>query len=118
MKLAQDKLMPLSEHVDEALANIKAKKVLAHVRYNRTLPGRKFDLADSVFYALQRHIQQSQFERAVNFKKELDESFKEKSSGIVPMLARDGDMLALNSLAAHGRVGLVPMNAPQEKRRL
>jgi hypothetical protein len=85
------------------------------VKADRTLPGRNFDLADSFFYALKKHISDTQFVRARMFKLELDSAFVERSYAEVPFLARDGDMLALNNLISHGRVELVSSNLPDIK---
>ncbi|KAH0555998.1 hypothetical protein GP486_006059, partial [Trichoglossum hirsutum] len=112
---AKEKLLPLCDKIDEAVYNLRSRKVLTHVKADRTLPGRNFDLADSFFYALKKHISDTQFVRAGTFKLELDSAFVERGWAEVPFLARDGDMLALNNLISHGRVELVSENLPDIK---
>jgi transcription factor C subunit 3 len=112
---AKEKLLPLCDMIDDAVYNLRSRKILTHVKADRTLPGRNFDLADSFFYALKKHISDTQFVRARMFKLELDSAFVERNCAEVPFLARDGDMLALNNLLSHGRVELVPDNLPDIK---
>ncbi|KAI9765722.1 MAG: hypothetical protein M1840_007155 [Geoglossum simile] len=112
---AKEKLLPLSDLIDDAIYNLRSRKVLTHVKADRTLPGRNFDLADNFFYSLKKHISDAQFVRARLFKLELDLEFAERGFAEVPFLARDGDMLALNNLLSHGRVKLDCANLPDIK---
>ncbi|KAL8952812.1 MAG: hypothetical protein Q9222_001284 [Ikaeria aurantiellina] len=113
---ARDKLARFGAKViDQALTEMLASRTLAQENKGRLVPGRNYDLNENYLKPLRKKIEVSHFLHASMFKREIDKTVREQGEMIVPKMAEDGFIVAIQNMQAHRRISLVAKNPPMEK---
>ncbi|KAL8964802.1 MAG: hypothetical protein Q9183_004211, partial [Haloplaca sp. 2 TL-2023] len=102
--------------IDQCVQQMLADKTLTHMNKGRLVPGRNYDLHDQYLKPLRKKIEAASFEKALLAKKHFDATLlKDGGEIILPSMADDGFMIAVQNLQAHGRVELRAKNPPMKK---
>jgi len=103
--------------VEEARDNLIADKVLMHKAKGRATPDRAFEPTDPFSKTLnQKHINHKHILEALNYKRFLDREFANGKAYVrSDYFGKEGPLMCITQLQAHGRIKLVPVNEPKDK---
>ncbi|KAH8805730.1 hypothetical protein F5884DRAFT_800375 [Xylogone sp. PMI_703] len=102
--------------VEKALESLLSSKVLMHKAKGRAVPGRPYDATDLFYTSLRKHITESMFVEAANYKFFLDQSFRSGNECVrFDYFANEGTVMCVVNLQAQGRVKLIGVNVPNDK---
>ena len=119
---ASEKLRKLTEEtIRTALDDMMAKKTLRHVKKNRVLPGRNYDLTETFLFSFRRPLDIKHFREAAQYKQKLDSAFQGHNAGdtgdafspnlapsvMVSGMAGDGEVLGVLNLVASRHLEVV-----------
>ena len=115
-KAAREKLSTFPNNViEDALKGLLLDRVLMQENKGRLVPGRNYDINEYFLGRLKRNLTANHFQRALAYKKQLDQGFEEKGSAPYSFTADDGDVLAIINMIANKRITLVPIDVPAHK---
>ncbi|KAH8672832.1 hypothetical protein BGZ60DRAFT_527127 [Tricladium varicosporioides] len=103
------------EEKTEAIEVLKAAKIIVRRKVNHATPGRIYDMHDTFMAPLRRHIKDSHFFEARNFKRLLDEEFSQGKVVRLNYACDEGSVMCLTSLQAASRVTVTMHNIPMKK---
>ena len=81
----------------------------------RPTPNRGVEITDTFAAALRKHLDETHLAQAVACKASLDAKFRAGATVTVEWAAKDGEILAITNLQAHGRIKLEPKGVPMNK---
>ncbi|KAL8721816.1 MAG: hypothetical protein Q9225_001571 [Loekoesia sp. 1 TL-2023] len=101
--------------VDQAIKELLGERVIMQLNKGRLQPRRNYDLNQHYVKRLNKKIEVSQFYRAPILKREIDKALANHEEMIVPPMADDAFMLAIQNMQAHQRLSLIAKDPPMEK---
>jgi hypothetical protein len=116
-KTAENKCKRLGkELMQQAMEALLDARVIINRSKGRASPLRQYEVSDAFSAPLRKQVKGKDFIVAAAFKKQLDEEFKSGKTCVrVSYFAEDGDIMAISSLQANGRIKLVPIDVPSNK---
>ena len=90
-------------------------KVLMQRNKGRPTPNRGVEITDTFASALRKHLDETHLTQAAAFKASLDAKFRAGEVIMVEWTAKDGEILAITNLQAHGRIKLEPRGVPMNR---
>jgi len=90
-------------------------KVLMQRNKGRPIPNRGVEITDTFAASLRKHLDETHLTQAVVFKASLDAKLRSGEVVMVEWAAKDGEILAITNLQAHGRIKLEPKGVPMNK---
>ncbi|KAL8905859.1 MAG: hypothetical protein Q9207_002379 [Kuettlingeria erythrocarpa] len=113
---AYDKLACFDPNIRaKALSELHRDSVIMQLNKGRPVPGCHFGLSQKFLKPLKKKIEAGHLRHAAMFKREIDSSLADEGETMIPQLAEDAYMLAVQNLQAHRRVSFTAKNAPMEK---
>ncbi len=101
--------------VAAATSSLFESKVLMQRNKGRPTPNRGVEITDTFASALRKHLDETHLTQAVAFKTFLDAKFRAGEIPVVEWAAKDGEILAITNLQAHGRIKLEPKGVPMNR---
>jgi hypothetical protein len=101
--------------VAAATSALFESKVLMQRNKGRPTPNRGVEITDTFASALRKHLDETHLTQAAAFKASLDAKFRAGEIVMVEWTAKDGEILAITNLQAHGRVKLEPKGVPMNR---
>jgi hypothetical protein len=101
--------------VAAATSALFESKVLMQRNKGRPTPNRGVEITDTFAAALRKHLDETHLVQAVACKASLDAKFRAGATVTVEWAAKDGEILAITNLQAHGRIRLEPKGVPMNK---
>ncbi|KAG4434121.1 hypothetical protein IFR05_010401 [Cadophora sp. M221] len=116
-QLAKAKMSSFSKSMlAEVLNSLVTQKVVKKRALNKAKNGRIYEIHDTWSVSLRRHMKETQFVEAVNFKRWMDAQFRSGMQCIkADYFANEGTIVCLTSLQAHGRIRFHGPNIPMNK---
>ncbi|KAH6723674.1 hypothetical protein BKA61DRAFT_586888 [Leptodontidium sp. MPI-SDFR-AT-0119] len=116
-QLAKAKLSSFSKSMlAEVLNSLVTQKVVKKRALNKAKNGRVYEIHDTWSVTLRRHMKETQFVEAANFKRWMDAQFRSGMQCIkADYFANEGTIVCLTSLQAHGRIRFHGPNIPMNK---
>lgn len=115
-RYAYDKLARFDLNIRAlALSELHRDSVIMQLNKGRPVPGCHFGLSQKYLKPLKKKIEAGHLRHAAMFKREIDSSLADERETMMPQLAEDAYMLAVQNLQAHRRVSFTAKNAPMEK---
>ncbi|KAL9606842.1 MAG: hypothetical protein Q9179_000050 [Wetmoreana sp. 5 TL-2023] len=101
--------------IEQALKEMLGDRILMQENKGRLIPGRNYDLNEQHLKPLRKKIEASQFHKAPRFKRQIDKALAERGELIIPEMADDAFIMAVQNMQAHRRVSLTAKNPPMNK---
>ena len=101
--------------VGAATSALFESKVLMQRNKGRPTPNRGVEITDTFASALRKHLDETHLTLAAAFKASLDARFRAGEVVMVDWAAKDGEILAITNLQAHGRIKLEPKGVPMNR---
>jgi hypothetical protein len=101
--------------VAAATSALFESKVLMQRNKGRPTPNRGVEITDTFASALRKHLDETHLTQAAAFKASLDAKFRADEVVMVEWTAKDGEILAITNLQAHGRIKLEPKGVPMNR---
>lgn len=115
-RAAADKLLRFDAKTrDRALTQLQSEGVIMHRNKGRSMPGCQYDLTQKYLKPLKKKIETGHLRNAAMFKRQIDEALASEGEMIIPQVADDAFMLAVQNMQAHRKLSFVPKNPPMEK---
>ena len=103
------------EVIENALKQLLVDKILIQENKGRLVPGRNYDVSGFYLDRLRKRLLSAHFQRAAQFKTQLDQAFDERGHHPYSYSADDGDVLAIFNLVSNKSITVVPLNVPLNK---
>ncbi|KAL8732119.1 MAG: hypothetical protein Q9181_004064 [Wetmoreana brouardii] len=101
--------------IEQALKEMLGDRILMQENKGRLIPGRNYDLNEQYLKPLRKKIEASQFHKAPRFKRQIDTALAETGEMVIPEMADDAFIMAVQNMQAHRRVSLTAKNPPMNK---
>ncbi|EEY13915.1 conserved hypothetical protein [Verticillium alfalfae VaMs.102] len=101
-----------NELLERAIDTLQGQNVIARTR-RRRYENRSYRLSEWYLPRLAKQSHEQKFLDAVAFKTLLDAKFRRDEEVRIPYVIRDGEVMAMINLQAHGRVTISPVDMPQ-----
>ena len=101
--------------VTAATSALFETKVLMQRNKGRPTPNRGVEITDTFASALRKHLDETHLTQAAAFKASLDDKFHAGEVVMVEWTAKDGEILAITNLQAHGRIKVEPKGVPMNR---
>ncbi|KAM0324202.1 hypothetical protein ACHAQA_008396 [Verticillium albo-atrum] len=98
--------------LERAIDTLQSQNVIARTR-RRRYENRSYRLSEWYLPRLAKQSHEQKFVDAAAFKAQLDEKFRRNAEVRIPYVIRDGEVMAMVNLQAHGRVTVSPVDMPQ-----
>ncbi|KAM0276346.1 hypothetical protein ACHAQH_006839 [Verticillium albo-atrum] len=98
--------------LERAIDTLQGQNVIARTR-RRRYENRSYRLSEWYLPRLAKQSHEQKFIDAVAFKALLDTKFRLNEKVRIPYVIRDGEVMAMINLQAHGRVTISPVDMPQ-----
>jgi hypothetical protein len=106
---AHEKLIKIEEHLPQALDHLLGAKIIRMENKGRQIPGRNYDISDSVLTMFKRQWDVRYLKKTAAAKKTIDEAFASDGKLNISYQASDAEMTAMTNLVAAGRAKVVPL---------
>lgn len=98
--------------IEDALKQLLLDKTLMQQNKGRLVPGRNYDVSGYYLDRFRKRLLSAHFQRAIDFKRQLDHDFVDHGYHSYSYTADDGDVLAVFNLMANKRIKAMPINVP------
>ncbi|KAH0378184.1 hypothetical protein KCU84_g1380, partial [Aureobasidium melanogenum] len=106
---AHEKLIKIEQLLPQALDHLLGAKIIRMENKGRQIPGRNYDISDSVLTMFKRQWDVRYLKKTAAFKKTIDEAFANDGKLTISYQATDAEMTAMTNLVAAGRAKVVPL---------
>ncbi|KAH0279793.1 hypothetical protein KCU91_g1492, partial [Aureobasidium melanogenum] len=106
---AHEKLIQIEQLLPQALDHLLGAKIIRMENKGRQIPGRNYDVSDSVLTMFKRQWDVRYLKKTAAFKKTIDEAFANDGKFTISYQATDAEMTAMTNLVAAGRAKVVPL---------
>ncbi|KAI5241313.1 hypothetical protein E4T43_05540 [Aureobasidium subglaciale] len=106
---AHEKLIQIEEYLPRALDHLLGAKIIRMENKGRQIPGRNYDISDSVLTMFKRQWDVRYLKKTAAFKKVVDEAFAKDGKLAISYQATDAEMTGMTNLVAAGRAKVVPL---------
>ncbi|KAG9568529.1 hypothetical protein KCU79_g2293, partial [Aureobasidium melanogenum] len=106
---AHEKLIKIEQLLPQALDHLLGAKIIRMENKGRQIPGRNYDISDSVLTMFKRQWDVRYLKKTAAFKKTIDEAFADDGKLTISYQATDAEMTAMTNLVAAGRAKVVPL---------
>jgi hypothetical protein len=106
---AHEKLIKIEEQLPQALDHLLGAKIIRMENKGRQIPGRNYDISDSVLTMFKRQWDVRYLKKTAAAKKTIDEAFAADGKLTISYQASDAEMTAMTNLIAAGRAKVVPL---------
>ncbi|KAG9603288.1 hypothetical protein KCU84_g1146, partial [Aureobasidium melanogenum] len=106
---AHEKLIKIEQLLPQALDHLLGAKIIRMENKGRQIPGRNYDISDSVLTMFKRQWDVRYLKKTAAFKKSIDEAFANDGKLTISYQATDAEMTAMTNLVAAGRAKVVPL---------
>lgn len=106
---AHEKLIKIEEQLPQALDHLLGAKIIRMENKGRQIPGRNYDISDSVLTMFKRQWDVRYLKKTAAAKKTIDEAFAREGKLAISYQASDAEMTAMTNLVAAGRAKVVPL---------
>lgn len=106
---AHEKLIKIEEQLPQALDHLLGAKIIRMENKGRQIPGRNYDISDSVLTMFKRQWDVRYLKKTAAAKKTIDEAFAKDGKLTISYQASDSEMTAMTNLIAAGRAKVVPL---------
>ena len=106
---AHEKLIKIEEQLPQALDHLLGAKIIRMENKGRQIPGRNYDISDSVLTMFKRQWDVRYLKKTAAAKKTIDEAFAKDGKLPISYQASDAEMTAMTNMVAAGRAKVVPL---------
>ncbi|KEQ74812.1 hypothetical protein M436DRAFT_42522 [Aureobasidium namibiae CBS 147.97] len=106
---AHEKLIKIEEQLPQALDHLLGAKIIRMENKGRQIPGRNYDISDSVLTMFKRQWDVRYLKKTAAAKKTIDEAFAKDGKLAISYQASDAEMTAMTNMVAAGRAKVVPL---------